>query len=36
MLLRLQSSGIPVAVVQAGDDLAAALEGPAAREAAHA
>jgi uncharacterized protein (DUF58 family) len=36
LLLRLQTAGIPVAVVHAGDDLAAALEGTAAREAAHA
>src|SRR5690348_3219797 len=36
LLLRLQTAGIPVAVVHAGDDLAAELEGTAAREAAHA
>jgi hypothetical protein len=36
LLLRLQSAGIPVVTVRAGDDLAAALEGPAVPEAAHA
>jgi uncharacterized protein (DUF58 family) len=36
LLLRLHSAGIPVATVRAGDDLAAALEGMAAVEAAHA
>jgi uncharacterized protein (DUF58 family) len=36
LLLRLHSAGIPVATVRAGDDLAAALEGSAAVEAAHA
>jgi uncharacterized protein (DUF58 family) len=36
LLLRLAGTGIPVATVRAGDDLAAALEGAAAAEAAHA
>ena len=36
MLLRLDSVGIPVAVVRAGDDLAAALEGAPLVEAARA
>jgi hypothetical protein len=36
LLLRLQSAGIPVATVRAGDDLAAVLEGSFAAEAAHA
>ena len=35
-LLRLQASGVPVAVVRAGDDLMAALSGGAATAAAHA
>jgi uncharacterized protein (DUF58 family) len=35
-LLRLQAAGVPVAVVRAGDDLAAALEGAATAEAARA
>ena len=35
-LLRLQTAGIPVAVVRAGDDLAAQLEGEPGAEAAHA
>jgi uncharacterized protein (DUF58 family) len=35
-LLRLQAAGIPVAVVRAGDDLAACLSGEPAKEAAHA
>ena len=35
-LLRLQAAGVPVAVVRRGDDLAAALGEPAAREAARA
>lgn len=35
-LLRLQAAGIPVAVVQRGEDLAAALEARPAVEAAHA
>jgi uncharacterized protein (DUF58 family) len=34
-LLRLHTAGIPLAVVRAGDDLAAALEGAATVEAAH-
>jgi uncharacterized protein (DUF58 family) len=34
VLLRLQSSGVPVAIVRAGDDLAAALSGEPALEAA--
>jgi uncharacterized protein (DUF58 family) len=36
LLLRLQTAGIPVAVVRAGDDLATALEGPAVVEASRA
>jgi uncharacterized protein (DUF58 family) len=36
LLLRLHSAGIPVTTVRAGDDLAAALEGPATSEAARA
>jgi uncharacterized protein (DUF58 family) len=37
LLLRLEAAGVPVAVVRAGDDLAACLTGtPAAAEAAHA
>jgi hypothetical protein len=36
LLLRLQGAGIPVATVRAGDDLAAALEGPLVEEAARA
>jgi hypothetical protein len=36
LLLRLAGTGIPVATVRAGDDLAGALEGAAAAEAAHA
>ncbi|HZT85894.1 MAG TPA: DUF58 domain-containing protein [Gaiellaceae bacterium] len=35
-LLRLQAAGVPIAVVRQGDDIAAALAGAAAREAAHA
>lgn len=35
-LLRLQAAGIPVAVVRAGDDLAACLSGEPATERAHA
>jgi hypothetical protein len=35
-LLRLQAAGIAVAVVRAGDDLAACLSGAPARESAHA
>jgi uncharacterized protein (DUF58 family) len=35
-LLRLQAAGIPVAVVHAGDDLAACLSGEPATERAHA
>ena len=35
-LLRLSGAGVPVAVVRAGDDLAAALEGAPLAEAAHA
>jgi uncharacterized protein (DUF58 family) len=35
-LLRLQAVGIPIAVVRAGDDLAARLQGTVAAEAAHA
>lgn len=35
-LLRLQAAGVPVAVVRQGDDLAAALHGAAAAEAARA
>jgi uncharacterized protein (DUF58 family) len=35
-LLRLQAAGIPIAVVRAGDDLAARLQGTVAAEAAHA
>ena len=35
-LLRLQSAGVPVAVVRAGDDLAAALTGEPHLEAIHA
>jgi uncharacterized protein (DUF58 family) len=35
-LLRLQAAGVPVAVVRAGDRLAARLEGTALSEAAHA
>jgi uncharacterized protein (DUF58 family) len=35
-LLRLQAAGIPVAVVRAGDDLAAALSGPLTAARAHA
>jgi uncharacterized protein (DUF58 family) len=36
LLLRLERAGIAVAVVRAGDDLASALEGPPAAEAARA
>src|SRR5436189_243684 len=36
LLLRLQTAGIPVVILRAGDDLAAALEGPGVPEAAHA
>ena len=36
LLLRLQTAGVPVAIVRAGDDLAAALEGGPAVEAARA
>jgi uncharacterized protein (DUF58 family) len=36
MLLRLQAAGVPVAVVRQGDDLAVALAGVGAGEAAHA
>jgi uncharacterized protein (DUF58 family) len=36
LLLRLHAAGIPVATVRAGDDLAAALEGPFVEEAARA
>jgi uncharacterized protein (DUF58 family) len=36
LLLRLHAAGIPVATVRAGDDLAAALEGPLVEEAARA
>ena len=36
LLLRLHAAGIPVAVVRAGDDLAACLLGEPATEAAHA
>ena len=36
LLLRLHAAGIPVAVVRAGDDLAACLLGEPAAEAAHA
>jgi hypothetical protein len=36
LLLRLQAAGVPIAVVRRGDDLAAALEGTAAGEVAHA
>ena len=35
-LLRLQAAGIPVAVIRAGDDLAACLSGEPARARAHA
>jgi uncharacterized protein (DUF58 family) len=35
-LLRLQSAGVPIAVVRQGDDLGAALAGVGAREIAHA
>jgi uncharacterized protein (DUF58 family) len=35
-LLRLQAAGIPVAVIRAGDDLAACLTGEPARMSAHA
>jgi uncharacterized protein (DUF58 family) len=35
-LLRLQAAGIPIAVVRAGDDLAARIQGTVAAEAAHA
>jgi uncharacterized protein (DUF58 family) len=35
-LLRLQAAGVPVAVVRKGDDLAEALKGVRAKEAAHA
>jgi uncharacterized protein (DUF58 family) len=35
-LLRLQTAGVPVAVVRSGDDLAAALEGEPAKEVARA
>jgi hypothetical protein len=35
-LLRLQTAGVPVAVVRAGDDLAARLEGESGAEVAHA
>ena len=36
LLLRLQTAGIPVVILRAGDDLAAALAGPGVPEAAHA
>jgi uncharacterized protein (DUF58 family) len=36
LLLRLSASGVPVAVVRAGDDLAAVLSGEVGAEAAHA
>jgi uncharacterized protein (DUF58 family) len=36
LLLRLHAAGVPIAVVRAGDDLAAALSGAPAVEAAHA
>ena len=36
LLLRLRTAGIPVVILRAGDDLAAALEGPGVPEAAHA
>ena len=36
LLLRLQAAGVPVAVVRRGDDLAAALGGSPATEAARA
>jgi uncharacterized protein (DUF58 family) len=36
LLLRLQAAGVAVAVLRAGDDLAATLEGEAPAEAAHA
>ncbi len=35
-LLRLQAAGVPIAVVRQGDDLASALDGAGAREAARA
>jgi uncharacterized protein (DUF58 family) len=35
-LLRLQTAGVPIAVVRSGDDLAASLEGPEAGEAIRA
>jgi uncharacterized protein (DUF58 family) len=35
LLLRLQGAGVPVAVVRAGDDLAARLSGPSLRRTAH-
>jgi uncharacterized protein (DUF58 family) len=35
-LLRLQAAGVPIAAVRQGEDLAAALEGASAGEAAHA
>ena len=35
-LLRLQAAGIPLAVIRAGDDLAAGLSGEPARASAHA
>jgi uncharacterized protein (DUF58 family) len=35
-LLRLQAAGVPIAVVRRGDDLAGALDGAGAREAARA
>jgi hypothetical protein len=34
-LLKLQASGVPVAVVRQGDDLADVLTGVASREVAH-
>jgi uncharacterized protein (DUF58 family) len=36
LLLKLQASGVPVAVVRRGEDLASALSGPTRTEAAHA
>jgi hypothetical protein len=35
-LLRLQAAGVAVAVIRAGDDLAACLSGEPATETAHA
>jgi hypothetical protein len=35
-LLRLQAAGIPLAVIRAGDDLAAGLSGEPAAASAHA